>query len=143
LLQVRLADRRGLLHGTLNQVQNYALKLLMMHEAIEAAQTYDRRQGDTLRQRIATSDVDRFYAVIYPPPEDEAASKALEAAVGADGAVDPTKIDFDSVPNSPAPRSDEEREQLKRWIENIGSDSIGGTVTGDELVAEPTWREWQ
>lgn len=132
---MRLAHRQKRLEGKdIGQVQSYALKLLMVHERIEAT----REKDETFKQRVAAGDFDRFYKRFFP---DEKSSDPTEDAIKEDGTVDYSKVDVTKVPDAPAPRSEDEREQLKKWIENVGLGDITGQVTGAEL-GEGGWGDW-
>jgi hypothetical protein len=79
---------------------------------------------------------------LYPPTPEMLADQAFQQAVRPDGTIDPDKVNLNEVPEAPAPQSEREREQLKKWIEEIGAGTINGSITGADLNSD-TWTEWQ
>jgi hypothetical protein len=115
--------------------------MLMAHEAIEADSLREREQVETFKQRIAAANMERFDD-FYPPSVGEKAERVLRAATRADGTVDRDKVSLNDIPEAELPQSEQEREQLKRWIEEIGAGTINGSITGAELNTNE-WTEWQ
>lgn len=139
MLQLRLADRRGLLTGSLNEVRNFGLMMIMAQEMFDKSQ----RDQQQFKQRIAAGDFDRYYKILFPVTKAYEVDKAVDEATDADGVIDYTKINPDLVPNAPPPQSDEEREQLKKWIEQVGLGTIDGAVNGRDVAeAADDWEEW-